>query len=90
MTKITRIDNQVPIISEEPDRSKTDRIFADHGHEDGSHSRGHKTDAERSASKPVHNSSQERTAVRDRVTAPDGKLKFCKSMSVSLCCPRTN
>ena len=78
MAKITRIHNHGPIISEEADRSKTDHISADHRHENGWHSRGHKTDAEHSASKPVGNSSQERTAVRDRVTAPDGKLKFCK------------
>ena len=64
MTKIARILYQVPIISEEPDRWKTDRISADHRHENGSHSRGHRTDAERSASKPVHNSSQEKIAVR--------------------------
>ncbi len=84
MTKITRIRSQVPIIVAEPERSQTNRISADHRYENGSHLCGHKTDGERSASKHTHNRSQKRTAVRDRVTALDGRLEFYKQLVVSV------
>ena len=42
MFNITRIHSQVPIITEESARSKTDRISARRRYENVSHSRGHK------------------------------------------------
>lgn len=41
MLNITRINNLVPITTEESARSKTDGISAHRRHENGSHSRGH-------------------------------------------------